>query len=117
MDTAQTARAATWISAASLCSSLPIILGLTEFEQYVDDHTDTVIFGFNKLVKLLLEKKKRTTEGEFNPHIPEVQGFIREELPKQKAICDAMPDDRNKDWSPLNRCFAEIIGVEAGKPE
>ena len=93
------------------------ILGLTEFEQYVDDHTDTVIFGFNKLVKLLLEKKKRTTEGEFNPHIPEVQGFIREELPKQKAICDAMPDDRNKDWSPLNRCFAEIIGVEAGKPE
>ena len=31
------------------------ILGLTEFEQYVDDHTDTVVYGFNKLVKLLLD--------------------------------------------------------------
>ena len=63
-------------------------------------------------IDLLLEKKKSTTEGEFNPHIPAVQDFIRDELPKQKAICDAMPDDRNKDWTPLNRCFAEVIGVK-----
>ena len=34
------------------------LLGLTEFEQYEDDGTDTVIYGFNKLVKLLLEKKE-----------------------------------------------------------
>ena len=68
-------------------------------------------------IDLLLEKKKSTTEGEFNPHIPAVQDFIRDELPKQKVICDAMPDDRNKDWSHLNRCFADIIGVELKRPE
>lgn len=31
------------------------ILGLTEFEQYTDAGTDTVVYGFNKFVKLLLE--------------------------------------------------------------
>ena len=31
------------------------ILGLTEFEQYADDRTDTVVYGFNKFVRLLLE--------------------------------------------------------------
>ena len=38
------------------------LLGLTEFEQYEDDHTDTVIYGFNKLVKLLLECNPNTCE-------------------------------------------------------
>lgn len=68
-------------------------------------------------IDLLLEKKKSTTEGEYNPHIPAVQDFIRDELPKQKALCDAMPDDRNRDWSALNKCFAEVIGVEIRRPE
>ena len=30
------------------------LLGLTEFEQYEDQHTDTVIYSFNKMVRLLL---------------------------------------------------------------
>lgn len=30
------------------------LLGLTSFEQYEDAHTDTVIYSFNKMVKLLL---------------------------------------------------------------
>lgn len=38
------------------------LIGLTEFEQYEDDHTDTVIYGFNKLVKLLLECNPNTCE-------------------------------------------------------
>ena len=38
------------------------ILGLTEFEQYEDVDTDTVIYGFNKLVKLLLECNPNTCE-------------------------------------------------------
>ena len=42
------------------------LLGLTEFEQYEDDKTDTVIYGFNKLVKLLLE---------CNPNICELLGL------------------------------------------
>ena len=60
----------------------------------------------------LLEIKKVTTEGEYNPHIPEVHDFIREELPRQKAICDSLPDDRNTDWTALNDCFAKIIGMK-----
>ena len=64
----------------------------------------------DKAIGLLLEKKKNTTEGEYNPHIPEVRDYIRDELPRQKALCDAMPDDRNRDWTKLNRCFAETIG-------
>lgn len=38
------------------------LLGLTEFEQYEDDHTDTVIYSFNKIVKLLLECNPNTCE-------------------------------------------------------
>lgn len=38
------------------------LLGLTKFEQYEDDQTDTVIYGFNKLVKLLLECNPNTCE-------------------------------------------------------
>ena len=38
------------------------LLGLTEYEQYVDDNTDTVIFTFNKIVKLLLECNPNTIE-------------------------------------------------------
>lgn len=45
------------------------ILGMTEFEQYVDEQTDTVIFGFNKAVKLLLE---------CNPNSCEMLGLPRE---------------------------------------
>lgn len=38
------------------------LLGLTEFEQYTDNHTDTVIYSFNKIVKLLLECNPNTCE-------------------------------------------------------
>lgn len=38
------------------------LLGLTEFEQYEDNDTDTVIYSFNKIVKLLLECNPNTIE-------------------------------------------------------
>lgn len=38
------------------------LIGLTGFQQYEDDRTDTVIYGFNKLVKLLLECNPNTCE-------------------------------------------------------
>ena len=38
------------------------LIGLTQFEQYEDDKTDTVIYGFNKLVNLLLECNPNTCE-------------------------------------------------------
>ena len=59
----------------------------------------------------LLERKKVTTEGEHNPQIPAIQAFIQDELQRQKAISNALPDDRNTDWSSLNRCFVQIIGL------
>ena len=45
------------------------LLGLTEFEQYVDSRTDTVVYGFNKLVRLLLD---------CNPNSCEILGLPRE---------------------------------------
>lgn len=38
------------------------LLGLTNFEQYEDRSTDTVIYSFNKIVKLLLECNPNTCE-------------------------------------------------------
>lgn len=38
------------------------LIGLTEFEQYEDDKTDTVIYSFNKIVNLLLQCNPNTCE-------------------------------------------------------
>lgn len=38
------------------------ILGLTGFEQYEDDKTDTVIYGFNKIVRLFLDCNPNSLE-------------------------------------------------------
>lgn len=38
------------------------LIGMTSFEQYTDDQTDTVIYGFNKMIRLLLECNPNTCE-------------------------------------------------------
>lgn len=38
------------------------LIGLTNFEQYEDNNTDTVIYSFNKIIKLLLECNPNTCE-------------------------------------------------------
>ena len=38
------------------------LIGLTQFEQYVDENTDTVIYAFNKIVMLLLSCNPNTIE-------------------------------------------------------
>lgn len=38
------------------------LLGMTKFEQYEDENTDTVIYSFNKIVRLLLECNPNTIE-------------------------------------------------------
>ncbi len=63
-----------------------------------------------KAIDELLEIKKRTTEKEENPQMPEILSFIETEIQKQKEIADSLEDDHNKDWSALNRIFAEVIG-------
>ncbi len=38
------------------------LIGMTEFEQYVDDKTDTTIYSFRKMIKLLLNCNPNTIE-------------------------------------------------------
>lgn len=38
------------------------LIGLTQFEQYVDENTDSVIYAFNKMVMLLLSCNPNTIE-------------------------------------------------------
>lgn len=38
------------------------LIGLTQYEQYVDDHTDTTIYTFNKMITLLLDCNPNTLE-------------------------------------------------------
>ncbi len=38
------------------------LIGMTEFEQYVDDKTDTTIYGFYKMIQLLLSCNPNTME-------------------------------------------------------
>lgn len=57
----------------------------------------------------LLEVKKRTAESEENPHMPVIIQFIKSEIARQKEIADNLEDDRNRDWTALNRIFSEII--------
>lgn len=38
------------------------LIGMTKFEQYVDQKTDTTIYGFNKMITLLLNSNPNTVE-------------------------------------------------------
>lgn len=38
------------------------LIGMTSFEQYVDDRTDTTVYGFNKIITLLLSCNPNTIE-------------------------------------------------------
>lgn len=38
------------------------LIGMTRFEQYEDNKTDTVVYGFNKIIRLLLECNPNTCE-------------------------------------------------------
>lgn len=58
----------------------------------------------------LLEVKKRTTEGEWNPQIPAILEFIQSETARQKKMADELEDDHNGDWTALNHVFTEVTG-------
>lgn len=38
------------------------LIGLSRFDQYVDDHTDTVIYGFNRFIQLLIDGNPSSIE-------------------------------------------------------
>ena len=62
------------------------LLGLTEYEQYTDDNTDTVIFTFNKIIKLLLE---------CNPNTIELLGLEDDKYLIKTALGQELLDNRN----------------------
>lgn len=62
------------------------LLGLTEFEQYEDENTDTVIYSFNKVVKLLLE---------CNPNIIEMLGLDEEQYLIKTALGQELLDHKS----------------------
>ncbi len=62
------------------------LLGLTKFEQYEDENTDTVIYSFNKIVKLLLD---------CNPNTIELLGLDEEQYLIKTALGQELLDNKN----------------------
>lgn len=60
-------------------------------------------------IEELLEKKKITDEKNYEPQMPVIIEFIREELKRQKQIADTMEDDRRTDWDTLDQIYREMI--------
>jgi predicted nucleotidyltransferase len=62
----------------------------------------------------LLERKRLTGEKERMPHMPVILRYIKEELQRQRETVKRLPDDHNRDWEELNRCFRAVMGYEVG---
>lgn len=64
------------------------LIGLTSYEQYVDDNTDTVIYTFNKIINLLLSCNPNTIEllGLRNEHYLYLNDIGRELLANRKLF-------------------------------
>ena len=62
-------------------------------------------------IRELLARKAVTEEKESNPHMPVIIDFIREECDRQKLLSAAAPEDRSKDYSPLNAVFRKTLDV------
>lgn len=68
--------------------------------------------GLRREIDFLLMRKKVTEEKEENPRIMAVQEFIAQELERQKALGEAMEDDRARDWDGLNSLFYRVLQTE-----
>ena len=49
------------------------LIGLTQFEQYEDDKTDTVVYGFNKQIRCYRRIKMRDIISEINEKLDEIE--------------------------------------------
>ncbi len=78
------------------------LLGLTRFEQYEDQKTDTVIYSFNKMVGLLLE---------CNPNTCEILGLDRNEYLILSDLGEELLDNRKLF---LSKRAAKSFGGYAG---
>ena len=62
------------------------LIGLSEYEQYVDNNTDTTIYTFNKIIKLLLN---------CNPNTIELLGLNRQHYLYLNSFGEELLDNRN----------------------
>ena len=60
-------------------------------------------------VDRLVEAKLQMTESEKRGKIQELNDYIQEKLEYYQALLSEMPEDRNKDWEPLNRSLRELL--------
>ena len=60
-------------------------------------------------VDRLVEAKLQMTESEKRGKIQELNDYIQEKLEYYQALLSERPEDRNKDWEPLNRSFRELL--------
>lgn len=84
------------------------LVGMTSYEQYTDGETDTVIYTFNKIIRLL-EIKSLTPESGAGERIEVLNSFSGEQLDSYKKLLDSMADDRKVPWDGLNKLFLESI--------
>ena len=80
------------------------LLGLTEFEQYEDGGTDTVIYSFKKIVKLLLD---------CNPNTCEILGLDEEQYLIRSPLGQELVDNSGLF---LSRCAARSFAGWPGDP-
>lgn len=57
----------------------------------------------------LLAKKVQMSEGDKAPKIEAINHYIEEKLTYYKALVEAMDDDRNPDWEPLENEFRRLV--------
>lgn len=60
-------------------------------------------------IEALIEKKKFLDEKVQSPQISSIIDFISLELQEQKALVNAMEDDRNEDWKLINDVFLKVL--------
>lgn len=60
-------------------------------------------------VEELLAKKVKMSETEKAPKIEKINQYIEEKLSYYKALVQAMADDRNPDWEPLETEFRKLV--------
>lgn len=71
---------------------------------------DSVLEGeMRPSVEKLLQAKKGMKESETGPRLEDINEYIAHKLAVYKEMLANMKDDRNPDWSDLNRLFLSII--------
>lgn len=67
--------------------------------------------GLKTAAQRLLEAKARMKETERGPRMEVLNDYIRRSLSEYQEKIANMPDDRNPDWTELNRVFRENVNL------